>query len=113
MVASDDPEVGGLDPDVGGLDLHVVGVDPDDDVGLDADGRGVYTFSNLNDGWYGIEDDDCDDPDLDPDGRCAVEADDDCIGKYKEAEEDEEHKGGRQGRHFLLSLLVCSAFGLK
>ena len=110
MVASDDPEVGGLDPDVGGLDLHVVGINPDDDVGLDADGRGVYTFSNLNDGWYGIEDDDCDDPDLDPDGRCAVEADDD---KYKEVDENDEHKAGRQGRHFSRSLLVCSPFALK
>ena len=117
MVVSDDPEVCGLD-------LDAVGLDPDADVGLDADGRGVYTFSNWNDGWRGIEDDNCDgkyevDPDLDPDGRCAVN--DDCIGKYREADEDEEHKGGRQGKHFLLSLLVCtvvvvvfcSAFGLK
>ena len=73
MVASDDPDAVGLDPNVGGLDPHAVGLDPAADVGLDADGREVYTFPNWNDGWRGIEDDDCDgkyevDPDLDPDG---------------------------------------------
>ena len=113
MVVSDDPDAVGLDPDVGGLDPHAVGLDPAADVGLGADGRVEYSFPNWNDFWCGIEDDDCDgkykvDPDLDP-----VEADDNCDGKYKEADEDEVHKGGRQERHFLLSLLVCSAFGLK
>ena len=33
-------------------------------------------------------------------------------GKYNEADEDEEHRVGRQGRH-LFPLLVCSALGLK
>ena len=65
--------------------------------------------------WCGIGDDNCDDkykadPDLDPDDRCAVEADDD---KYKEVDENDEHKAGRQGRHFSRSLLVCSPFALK
>ena len=90
MVASDDLDAGVLDPDAE-ADSCDEGNDAADagDVGPDADGREVYTFSNLNDGWCGIEDDDCDgnhkvviaDPDLDPDGRCAAEADDDCIGK--------------------------------
>ena len=46
----------------------------------------------------------CPDPDVDlgPDPD----------GKYNEADEDEEHRVGRQGRH-LFPLLVCSALGLK
>ena len=112
MVTSDDTDAVDLDPDAdvdscdGGIDDVA---DPDDkyneaDADVDPDVEA--------DGWFDIEDDDgrdgkykevIADPDPDPD----------CDGKYKEADEEEEHKGGRQGRHFLDSLFVSSAFGLK
>ena len=52
----------------------------------------------------------CPDPDVDlgPDPDSFPDPD----GKYNEADEDEEHRVGRQGRH-LFPLLVCSALGLK
>ena len=109
-VASDDTNAVGLDADA---DADVAD-ETDADLAADV-GPGVE--GDDQDGKYKevVADPDLDpDPVLDPGGPCVEEDDDDCDGKYKEADEEEEHKGVRQGRHFLNSLLVSSDFfGLK